>query len=181
LAAVTVATTLLALGFGASLRADNADRRERRSAQDVCRAFLAALTNFDGRTIDADFDRIGSYGTGDFAKQATTFFGSDVRKAMQEVSASSRGQLRYLFLQDFHLGTASVYAVVDQTIINNKFKTPEADELRVEVTLVKVQGAWRVSELTVLQSPPVSSPLTATTVPATPAAPTTTSGLVPGS
>ena len=132
------------------------------AVRQTSRDFLLALTTFDGKSVDADFNRIQGFATGDFASQAQKFFGSDVRQAMQQVQASSRGQIRYLFVEDLRGDTASVYAVVDQTILNNKFTSPEADVLRIELTMQRVRGAWRVSEVTVLQAPPVNvSPLTA--------------------
>ena len=42
---------------------------------------------------------------------------------------------------------------------------PEADELRIDLTLVSKGGHWRVSEVNVLQAPPVASPTTTTTAP----------------
>jgi hypothetical protein len=149
------------VGFGVAWAGLHGQQRTRTEVEALSRKFLLALTNFQASTIDADFNRIQSYATGDFAKQAQSFFGSDIRQAMQQVAASSRGQIRYLFTEDLHGSTASVYAVVDQTIINNKFKTPEPDELRLDLTLQHTDAVWRVSEVTVLQGPPVAnSPLT---------------------
>jgi hypothetical protein len=181
-AIVAVAGVIGTLVFGLLWHGQRREASGERAAATVARQFVLALTNFDARTIDADFDRIESFATGDFANQAQSFFGSDIRKAMQQVAASSRGQLHYLFTQSFRGSSASVYAVVDETIINNKFTSPEADELRVELNLVKVRGAWRVSEVTVLQSPPIAGgpltgPTTSTTTPTT--GPSTTGATTP--
>jgi hypothetical protein len=140
-------------------------------AQGVARQFLIALTNFDARTADADFGRIISFAAdnSDFAHQAQSTFNSDLARAFKTKQASSRGEIHFLFVQSVSGSTADVYAVVDQTIFNNSMKAPAADEIRVDVTLQRVKGLWRVSELTVLQAPPVAgTPLTgptSTTVP----------------
>ena len=140
-------------------------------AEGVARQFLTALTNFDARTVDADFGRILSFAAdnSDFAHQAQSTFNSDLNQALKAKQASTRGEIHYLFVQGVHGGTADVYAVVDLTTFNNSLKAPSVDEMRVDVTLQRIKGLWRVSELTVLQAPPVAgTPLTgptSTTVP----------------
>ena len=170
LATVAALGMLGTVGFGVAWwRADDATHRQD-SARNTTRDFLLALTNFDAATVDADFARIQSYATGDFANQANQFFGSQVRQALKQVQASSRGEVRSLYVESLSGGTASVFGVVDQTIINSKFTGPEADELRIDVTLRRVGGHWRVSEVNVLQAPPVASPLPSTTTTTAPAA-----------
>jgi hypothetical protein len=132
----------------------------------VGRQFLIALTNFDARTVDSDFARILSFAADNshFAQQAQSTFNSDLGRAFKAKQASSRGEIHYLFVQGVHGTTADVYAVIDQTIFNNSMKAPVADEIRADVTLQRVKGLWRVSELTVLQAPPVAgTPLTGPT------------------
>jgi Mce-associated membrane protein len=115
--------------------------------------FLLALTNFDAATVDEDFDDLVSLGSGDFASEADQFFGSDVREALKEVQASSRGEVRDLYVQSFSGDRGRVFGVVDQTIANNRFPQPQADQLRVELTLEHVDGDWHVSDVLVLEAP----------------------------
>jgi hypothetical protein len=129
----------------------------------VSRDFLLALTNFQAGTIDADFNRVQSYATGDFQSQALSFFSSDVRQALAKVQAVSRGQISALYVQSIQGDQATTYADVDQTIANINFKTPEQDELRIVLSLKKVAAGWRVSEVTVLQAPAVPTPASTTT------------------
>jgi hypothetical protein len=126
----------------------------------VSQEFLLALTNFQANTIDADFNRIQSYATGDFQSQALSFFSTDVRTALAQVQAVSRGQINALYVQSINGGMATTYADVDQTIANINFKTPEEDELRIVLSLKKVSAGWRVSDVTVLQAPAVPTPAT---------------------
>jgi hypothetical protein len=183
LALVAVLGLLGTVGFGLAWNTARHRQDNQRAVQIVARQFILALTNFDGKTIDADVARISSFATGTFATQVPVFFTADFRKAAQQVGASSRGQILYLLTEDVHSGTADVFTVVDQTIVNNKFKAPEADELRVELALTKVKGAWRISNVTVLQAPPVNTPLTGTSGGSTTTAPTTppTTVSTPGS
>lgn len=133
---------------GIRVQADN-----RAAAQRTGQNFLIALTNFDSRSINSDFTRITSYATGDFAKQAQQFFGPQIRQQLEASQAASRGQISSIYVQSASANSASVYAVVDQTIVNNKFSAPQADELRFVLTLNKLSSGWRVGEVTVLQAP----------------------------
>jgi Mce-associated membrane protein len=119
--------------------------------------FLLALTNFDAATVDEDFDALVELGSGDFASEADQFFGSDVREALKEVQASSRGEVRDVYVQSFDGGRGRIFAVVDQTIANNRFPQPQADQLRVELTLEHVDGDWHVSDVLVLEAPNTAS------------------------
>jgi len=133
-------------------------------AKATARNFLTALTNYDGKTIDADFDRIISYGTGAFATQADQFFADkDTRNALRVRQASSRGEIKDLFVQSSVNGRVRVYAVIDETTANNARPAPSADELRIEVGLTKVKGSWRVYDVRVLQAPDSSLPGGSTT------------------
>jgi hypothetical protein len=129
----------------------------------VSRDFLLALTNFQANTIDADFTRVQSYATGDFQSQALSFFDSDVRKALAQVQAVSRGQIKALYVQSIQGDEATTYADIDQTIANVNFKAPEQDELRIVLSLKKVAAGWRISEVSVLQAPAVPTPAPTTT------------------
>ncbi|HWG74934.1 MAG TPA: hypothetical protein VG184_12860 [Acidimicrobiales bacterium] len=157
LAVIAVLGTAFAILFGIWWNGERVQAGNRAAAQRTGQNFLIALTNFDSRTINSDFARITSYATGDFAKQAQQFFGPQIRQQLEASKAASRGQISSLYVQSANGNNASVYAVVDQTIVNNKFNAPQADELRIVLSLNKVSGGWRVGEVTVLQAPTTSS------------------------
>ena len=54
-------------------------------------------------------------------------------------------------------GTASVYAVVDQTYVNNKITSPQADVVRLVADLKQVNGVWKISDVTVLEGATAAS------------------------
>ena len=41
--------------------------------------------------------------------------------------------------------------MVDQTYVNNKITSPQADVVRVLVDLEQVDGVWKISDVTVLE------------------------------
>jgi hypothetical protein len=117
------------------------------------RAFLTDFFNFNAKTVDADFNAVDGMATGAFATQAQQFFNASIRKALEQALAESRGQIRYLAVQSENqgAGTASVYAVVDQTYVNSKITSPQADVVRLVADLKQVNGVWKISNVTVLE------------------------------
>ena len=111
------------------------------------RSFLTDLTNFDAKSVDADFSSINAMATGAFSSQATKFFNSSIRSELESALAESRGQIRNLYVQTDNGTSASVYAVVDQVYVNNKISTPQSDVLRILVNLAKVGASWKISDV----------------------------------
>lgn len=119
----------------------------------AAREFAVALTNFDAATIDADFDRIVAMATGDFAEEADRFYDDEIRADLREARATSRSEVRDLYVQRYDGASGSVFAVVDQTVANNLSPRPVTDVLRVELGLRRVDDEWKVSTVDVLDAP----------------------------
>ena len=117
------------------------------------RTFLTDFFNFTPKTVDSDFNNITAMATGNFSSQANQFFNSTIRKQLQTAAASSRGSVRYLAVQQEGnpAGTASIYAVVDQTYANNKSTSLGSDVVRLTADLQQVNGTWKISNVTVLE------------------------------
>jgi len=117
------------------------------------RTFLTDFFNFTPKTVDSDFNAITGMATGQFSSQANQFFNSTIRKQLQTAAASSRGQIRYLAVQQEGnpAGTASIYAVVDQTYANNKSTSLGSDVVRLTADLQQLDGTWKISNVTVLE------------------------------
>jgi len=138
--------------FGHAWANQNAQSAQQTQVRAVAGDFLLALTNFDAKDVDADFNQIQGYATGDFAKQSNQFFGSAIRQQLEAALASSRGQIRSQYVQSIGGNQASVYSVVDQTYVNNKMSSPAADELQIQTDLTKVGGVWKIGNVTVLNN-----------------------------
>lgn len=122
--------------------------------RDAGREFAIALTNFDAATIDADFDRIVDYATGDFAEEAERFYDEEIRTQLRDAQATSRSEIRDIYVQSFDGDSGSVFFTADQTVANNLSPRPITDTLRVELGMVEVDGEWKVRTVEVLQAPP---------------------------
>lgn len=155
-------TLVFGFAWASQRNADNAEQSMKTTAGD----FLTALLQFDAQTIDADFDNILSYATGDFADQADQQFADDdTRNALRETQASSRVEIRDLFVQSFDGDRGRVFAIADQRIANNRIPNPISDQIRLEMTMRKVDGEWKVSGLDVLEAPAAQAAIAGGTVP----------------
>ncbi|QYG92932.1 hypothetical protein HC251_11155 [Iamia sp. SCSIO 61187] len=149
------------IGFGLAWRAaDSRAATEDGLAPEVvemrteAREFGIALTNFDAATIDADFDRILDFATGDFAEEADRFYDEEIRAQLRDAQATSRSEIRDIYVQGFSGDRGVVFFVADQTVANNRSPQPITDTLRVELTMVRVDGEWKVQTVEVLDAPP---------------------------
>jgi Mce-associated membrane protein len=151
------------IGFGLAWRtADSRAATEDGLAPEVVdmrtagREFAIALTNFDASTIDADFDRIVDFATGDFAEEADRFYDEEIRAQLRDAQATSRSEIRDIYVQSFAGDTGVVFFTADQTVANNLSPQPITDTLRVELGMARVEGAWKVRTVEVLDAPPGS-------------------------
>jgi len=144
------------VGFGVAWAGLESTASGEAQAREAAHSFLVDLTNFDARTVDADFQAITSMATGPFASQAARFFNSSIRQDLEKALASSRGQVRALYVQSYGTGQATVYGVVDQLYANDKLTSPQTDVLRIVLTMAQVSGRWKVADVTVLQGPSLS-------------------------
>jgi hypothetical protein len=153
LGAVAVVTLVMALLFGSLWSNLDSQQRAANDAKAEAKSFLLALTNFRPNTVDSDFATLMGMATGDFAKQAQSFFGTNIRQALQTARAQSDGQIRSLYVQKVDGNQAVVYGVVDQTYANSKSAVPATDVLRVELSLTDTAQGWKIAEVSVLQAP----------------------------
>jgi Mce-associated membrane protein len=148
---IAVAGVAGTVGFGLAWSSGNTQQSGANQAKATASTFLIALTNFDAKSIDADFSKITNMATGNFSSQANKFFGSDIRQKLETALATSRGQIRDIYVESYGGGQASVYSVIDQVYANNTNKTPQSDVLRVVVNLTQRPQGWKVSNVTVLE------------------------------
>jgi len=156
---LAVAGLLGTLAFGVIFATKSSGPTQDPAVLSASRAFLTDFFNFNAKTVDSDFNAVTAMATGAFSNQASQFFNTSIRKALEQALAESRGQIRALYVQSENegAGTASIYAVVDQTYVNNKINTPQADVVRLTATLQRVGGVWKISDVTVLEGASPSS------------------------
>ncbi len=147
-AALGVLGTLI---FGVLYATQSNSSAQNPAVNQSAQAFLTDFFNFNAKTVDADFTAVTNMATGPFATQAKQFFNTSIRQALEKALAESRGQTRALYVQSETADAATLYAVVDQTYVNNKITTPQADVVRLVINLANVGGTWKISDVTVLE------------------------------
>jgi hypothetical protein len=124
---------------------------QRTEVEDAAGQFLNDLFEWDGTTIDDDFDRILDHATGEFAEEAqATFNDDDIRQSLRENRAGSRMDELDTFTRSIDGDEARVFAVVDQTAANQEFPEGRADTVRIEIGMTRVDGEWKVFDVNVI-------------------------------
>lgn len=150
--ALMIVAIAAAVAFGISWANLDAKANTRAAVKETASRFLVDLTNFDASNVDEEFSKVLAFSTGAFAHQARAFFDGKIRQELEKAGASSRGQIRDLFVQSVSANHASVFGVVDQTYANDASKGANADVLRVVLGLTSTPAGWRISEVTVLSA-----------------------------
>jgi hypothetical protein len=146
--AVAAAVTFAILWVGAR---GSGERQE--EVAESARGFLRALTNFGATSIEQDVEDIRSYAVGQFAEEVEATFSEGRIDEIRQSEAVSTGRVQDVFVQSLKGTTASVFAVVRQTIVNRSLPAPRVDVLRVELGMIETAEDWRVSSVEILQSP----------------------------
>jgi Mce-associated membrane protein len=144
--------TIVAIVFGVLWWQLRAQEQERREVRAFGQEFATELTNFSADTIEKDADEIKSFAVGQFAKEADVFFGERAIAAIKQAEATSQGDIDSVFVQTVEGDSASVFAVVSETI-SNVATEGRTDVLRMEIGMVKTESGWKVDRVDVLQSP----------------------------
>ena len=120
---------------------------------DTSRRFLAALTTFSAKTIEDDVAQIRDFAVGNFATEVDATFSPSRIAAIRGNEAVSTGRVKSVFVQSIEGSSATVFGVVNETIVNDDLPAPRLDVLRVELGLVETPGGWKVNSVRILQSP----------------------------
>jgi cytoskeletal protein RodZ len=142
-----------AVTFGVLWWGQRSEEAVRAEVEDSATRFLVALTNFSADTIERDVEEIRSFAIGEFADEVEETFSADRIEAIRQNQAESVGTVREVFVQNIGGDSATVFAVVDETIANRSSPVPTEEVLRVEVELIQTPEAWKVSRVEILQSP----------------------------
>ena len=136
----------------ALLRGEKNEDAEKAQVESVSRDFLRALTNFGAKTIEKDVARIKSFAVGDFQQQVNDTFGRDQIRQLRENEVESVGKVERLFTEQLAGDTATVFAVVQETVDNKAASGPRTDLLRIEVQLIHTDAGWKISRVDILPS-----------------------------
>jgi Mce-associated membrane protein len=140
--ALTGALTLVALG-----RRADAVEQARGQALRAASAGAARILSYDYRHLDADFAAGRALTTGAIADQYASTTGDAVAKLAAQTKATVVAQVAAAGLQRASADQVVVLLFVNQTTTSNRLERPQVDQNRVEMTMVKKQGRWLISQV----------------------------------
>lgn len=150
LSVLLVAAVAFAVIAGMKWADLHAAERSREEVREQATALVLSLTTFEGENIEEWVADAQGRATGDYAEQLSTLFDQSLRDALREQKVVSRGEVDQLFVQNVDGDEASVFALVTQTIVNATTSDPVQDELRMDITMERVDGKWLASDVAVL-------------------------------
>jgi Mce-associated membrane protein len=149
-AVLAVLTVVALVGIGViGPRISAASTRDDRRA-DVLHAARQQTVNFttlDYRHLDRDLGRVLQGSTGDFRKQ----FQAGTKNLTELVTANkavAKGEVLDAGLVSSDSDSAVVLVVADSTVVNTASPKGEKRHYRLQLTLVRHQDRWLVSDLT---------------------------------
>jgi Mce-associated membrane protein len=141
-----VAVHALGLSVAAWLDADRAERRERAAAEALATAASAttAIFSYDYRGFDASVTNGKQFITGDFANEyaQTT---ATLKPAAEKEQAVVRAEVSSAGVVEASPDQVEVLLYVNQYRRNVNITGEKVDQNRVVLTLVPVDGQWKVS------------------------------------
>ena len=141
-----VAVLALGLTVAAWLDADRAERRERAAAEALATAASAttAIFSYDYRGFDASVTNGKQFITGDFANEyaQTT---ATLKPAAEKEQAVVRAEVSSAGVVEANPDQVEVLLYVNQYRRNVNITGEKVDQNRVVLTLVAVDGQWKVS------------------------------------
>ena len=141
-----VAVLALGLTVAAWLDADRAERRERAAAEALATAASAttAIFSYDYRGFDASVANGKQFITGDFANEyaQTT---ATLKPAAEKEQAVVRAEVSSAGVVEANPDQVEVLLYVNQYRRNVNITGEKVDQNRVVLTLVPVDGQWKVS------------------------------------
>jgi hypothetical protein len=126
--------------------------REEPEVRRVSAELINLLSNYDATNIDQVADRMLEISTGNFRSDFEEVFASGLGVALEEVSASTRGQV--LSGPDISFRSpaeAVAIARVSQTVQNRELPEGRTFEYLIEITLIDtVGGGWKADRVEIL-------------------------------
>jgi len=125
---------------------------EEPEVQTVAAEVINLLSNYDASNIDQVAERMLEISTGNFRTDYEETFAAGLGGALEEVEASTRGQI--ISGPDVSFRTASeavAIARVTETVQNKEIPTGRTFEYLMEITLIDtVDGGWKADRVEIL-------------------------------
>jgi Mce-associated membrane protein len=142
---------LLVLGVVALLvffvpRLLGGDDDRRAEVIDAARENAIAITSYDHRSLEEDFDRARSRTTGEFTNEFTQTT-ETIGPAIQQFQGTAEGEVLGSAVESLEGDTAQVLLFVNQTVQNANAPEGRVERTRIRMTMTEVDGEWLISDV----------------------------------
>jgi Mce-associated membrane protein len=147
--AIAVAVMLVAGGAAlAWLRIDAMQARAdaQTEARDAAARFALDLGTYDYRTMDANFRLVRESSTANFAGQLKQITDA-MTPLLTQTQATSQGSVPVAGVVEADETRAVVILFLDQTIKNTNTAQPRTDRSRMQLTVLKQDGVWKLDQV----------------------------------
>lgn len=149
-AAIGVLGTALAIVLFATTAGPRAMAATQAEVLEAGEIIALRVTTFDGGDIDAWVSDTQALATGEYAAEVARLFEPEFRASLAQAQVVSVGEVIDSFVQRIDGDDSLVFAVVRQTYTSALQPTAISDELRMEIAMERIDGAWLASEVQVL-------------------------------
>lgn len=151
--------------LAAVLSARLADERDnKRAIEEAASRFAVAFLTYDYQKPEDSKRRVLELATGDFHKEYERAFDGGLATLYQETKSTARGTVKDILVGAVEDDTASAIVIADQEVTGISGTRRRLDSY-IQLSLVRVQGRWRVDGVTSLNFGEQTEASTATTAP----------------
>ncbi|WP_231995401.1 hypothetical protein [Mycobacterium sp. 1274756.6] len=115
-------------------------------ARQAAEAYAVTLTSIDTRNLDENFDAVLDGATGEFRDIYQTS-SAKLRQLLIDHQAAGRGVVLDSAIKSASKDEVQVLLFVDQTVSNTEVPDPRVDRSRIAMTMQRVDGRWKASEV----------------------------------
>nr|WP_211243143.1 hypothetical protein [Rhodococcus oryzae] len=151
LAALAAAVVLLGLlGWGSyTIWADHQQEQARTEALDAGRRFATDLATYSFENLDNNLSVVRGNSVGEFAGQYTQV-ASNLKDMIVQYKATSSAEIIAAGLAETGRDSAEVIVFLDQTVTNSNSPEPRVDRNRMQLSLVRDGGEWKLANVQLL-------------------------------
>ncbi|OYD67911.1 hypothetical protein [Rhodococcus sp. OK302] len=150
LAVVGALVVVSALGWGGYTTWQHSlDDEARTTALERGRQFATDLATYNFQNLDQNLSVVRENSVGEFAGQYAQV-AANLQDMIVQYQATSSAQIISAGLADSDRDSAEVLVFLDQTITNTNSPDPRIDRNRMQLSLVREDGKWKLSNVQLL-------------------------------
>jgi len=144
---VVIVVLLGVLGWGVTmLRDKNQTENARTSALDAGRRYATDLATYSYQNLDNNMSMVRAHSAGEFSGQYQQV-ASNLKDLILKYQSNSSAKIIQAGLVNGNRDTAEVIVFLDQTVTNTNSPQPRVDRNRMQLSLIRQDGEWKLSNV----------------------------------